>query len=268
MGKCLSIFLLLIWAGGCASGAPFDHSHALFGKVLRQFNQGGLVNYAALKAAPEDLDAYLKNLSSVSKSEFNQWHKGQQIAFLLNLYNASVLKLVCSHYPVATLAEIGGTDNHPEQMRVAKLFGRKLSLQAIRDDMLRSNYPEPRIHFALVRGTLGSPMLREEPYTPDKLDTQLADQAQRFMSNPAKNRIDLGGHVIYLSPIFQWYAEDFEKGSGSLRKYIAQFFPPPVRQELGKSKFEIQYTEYDASLNDQHPARPKESARVSGRAAQ
>lgn len=262
MSKCLALILALVWTSGCASGAAFDHSHTLYAKVLKQFSRGGLVDYAGLKTSSGDLDAYLNGLGSVSKSEFNQWHKGQQIAFLLNVYNASVLKLVSGSYPVRQGDETGESGVVSMKSRQVRLFGKKVSLDLIQNQMLRTEYPEPRIHFALAPGSLGSPMLREEPYVPDRLDVQLAEQARRFMSNPAKNRIDPREHVIYLSPIFKWYAGDFEKVSGSIVKYISQFFPPPVRGELTKSKFEIRYTDYDWALNDANPAPAKEAAQL------
>jgi hypothetical protein len=249
MGKWLIIFLVTFCTGGCSSGAAFDHSHSGLSKVLTQVNQGGLVDYATLKSAPGALNAYLDELAVVSKPDFESWNKSQQIAFLINLYNASVLKAVAGSYPVSDIRKLGGPGKGAGEVQTARLFNKKVTLDSI-SQMLRRDFPEPRIHFALVPASLGGPPLRAEAYTPDKLDTQLADQARRFMSNPAKNRVDLQQRRIYLSPIFQWYAADFEKGSGSLLKYIAQYFPPPVQAELRKATFDIRYTDYDWALND------------------
>jgi hypothetical protein len=256
MCKWLRIFLLMLWMGGCSSGAPFDHAHSQYGKVLRQITQGGLVDYAALKSTPRDLAAYLDEAFAVSKSEFEKWNKAQQIAFLINLYNASILKVVSESYPISDIRKLGTAKKGFGETQNTRLFKRRTTLDSI-SQMLRNDYPEARIHFALVPGTLGGPPLRGEPYTADNLDFQLADQGRRFMSNPAKNRIDLQQHTIYLSPIFEWYPADFEKGSGSLVRYIAQYFPPPVQEELKKAKFEIRYTDYNWTLNDAKASQPK-----------
>ncbi|MDB6033164.1 MAG: hypothetical protein JWM16_3502 [Verrucomicrobiales bacterium] len=249
MGKWLVIFWITLWTSGCSSGAPFDHSHTHYAKVLQQINKGGLVDYAALKTSPQELNAYLDQVSAVSKSDFEKWNKAEQIAFLVNLYNASVLKTVAENYPIADIRKFGNGKKGAGEVQTTRLFKKKIPLDSI-SLMLRSDYPEPRIHFALVPASLGGPALRTEPYTADKLDSQLADQARRFMSSPAKNRIDLQQHVIYLSSIFKWYPADFEKGSGSLLRYVAQFYPPPVQEELRKTAFDIRYTEYNWALND------------------
>jgi len=36
----------------------------------------------------------------VPESEFARWNQSQQIAFLINLYNAATLRLIIDHYPV------------------------------------------------------------------------------------------------------------------------------------------------------------------------
>jgi hypothetical protein len=256
MGKWFLVVWMMLWAGGCSSGASFDHSHAQYGKVLRQINKGGLIDYAALKSAPGDLNAYLNEASAISKSDFEQWNKAQQIAFLINLYNASMLKVVTDNYPITDIRKLGITKKGAGEVQTTRLFKKKVTLDWI-SQMLRTDYPEPRVHFALVPASLGGPALREEPYMADKLDSQLADQGRRFMSSPAKNRIDLQQHAIYLSPIFKWYAADFEKGSGSLLRFIAQFYPPPVQEELKKGGFETRFTDYDWTLNDAKSLRPK-----------
>jgi hypothetical protein len=243
---------LLLWLAVCGQAADFDQSHALFGKVLAQSNQGGLVDYAGLKAAPRELKSYLDQLGSVSKADFQKWNLSQQIAFLINLYNASALKLVVDNYPVSSIKTIGGAKG-PGEQPVAKLFGGKVTLNKIEHDMLRANYPEPRIHFALSCAALGCPALRGEPYTADKLDAQLAEQARIFLSNPSKNRVDLQQQTLFLSPIFKWYAGDFQRNSNSVQRYVSQFFPRPVQEELRKGEFKIEYTEYNWGLNDSNP---------------
>lgn len=78
------------------------------------------------------------------------------------------------------------------------------------------------------------------------------DQARQFLANRNKNRADQTAHVIYLSPIFKWYAGDFEKSAGSVLKFIKPFWPDSERAELekaGSDNFQIEYTDYDWSLN-------------------
>ncbi len=250
----LKITLLItgVWLalGGTAAGAEFDHFHALYGKVLRQFVTNGLVDYAALKKQPQDLNAYLDKLAAVSETQFNAWSQSEQIAFLVNLYNAATLKLIIDHYPIESIRKIGWLLKGPWDQEVVRLFGNKTTLDHVEHGLLRKKYNEPRIHFALVCAALGCPPLRQEPYLASSLDAQLKEQGAQFISNESKNRVDLKKRTVYLSPIFKWFNQDFEKKSGSVVKFVAPYFSGEAREALLKGGFRIRYTDYDWSLND------------------
>jgi hypothetical protein len=242
---------VLLCAGRADTDAPaFDHSHDRFNVVLNEFLKDGLVDYAALRADPATLDSYLGQLSAVTRRAFGGWNQKQQIAFLLNAYNACTLKLIIDHYPVKSIKEIGWLFKGPWDQEVVHLFGDTLTLDAVEHEMLRQDYTEPRVHFALVCAALGCPPLRPEAYTADKLDAQLDDQGRKFMAMASKNRVDVRHHVVYLSPIFRWFRGDFEKESGSVLNFITPYLPENVRAELKQRRFRIKYTDYDWSLND------------------
>ena len=68
----LNVFLSfsLVFFSQIAQAAEFDHSHALFDKVLKRFVKDGLVDYAALKADTADLEHYLAGLEAVRSNCF------------------------------------------------------------------------------------------------------------------------------------------------------------------------------------------------------
>lgn len=84
-----------------------------------------------------------------------------------------------------------------------------------------------------------------------KKHEQLDDQGRVFFGQAQKNRVDAGARTIYLSPIFKWFSDDFEKKSGSVLKFVEPYLPEKDRQALAKGGFKIKYTDYDWSLNDQ-----------------
>jgi len=233
-----------------ASAADFDQSHRLFDKVLKAHVKNGLVDYTALKAGRADLDTYLDQVAAVPESEFARWNQSQQIAFLINLYNAATLRLIIDHYPVKSIKDIGGVFSSPWKQKVVRLWGATTTLDDLEHGILRKRYAEPRIHFALVCAALSCPPLREEAYTGAALDSQLDDQGRRFLGDPQKNRIDAPNHVAYLSSIFHWYGGDFEKKSGSVLAFIQIYFPKDAQAELARGDFKIQYLDYNWSLND------------------
>lgn len=249
-----SALLYAILALGSISGIEaqpdFDHSHRLYGEVLARFVRRGLVDYGKLKSKRRSLDLYLEQLASVSEEKFRYWKREEQLAFLLNLYNAATLRLIIDHYPVHSIKEIRRFFKGPWDQKVVRFLDREITLNALEHKILRPEYKGPRIHFALVCAALGCPPLREEPYLPAHLERQLEDQGRRFFSESRKNRLSPEEGVVYLSPIFRWYEEDFIKDSGSVIFFVRHYFFPEASRGMELHRYEVRYTEYDWSLND------------------
>lgn len=238
-----------------ATAAEFDASHTAFDRVLKQRVHDGAVDYAGLKADPAPLAAYLDQLARVSEDDFEGWSDQAQLAFLINLYNATTLQLIVEHYPLKSIRSIGWLPGSAWKQQVVRLFGRTISLDDLEHGMIRPDYHEPRAHFALVCGARGCPPLRGEAFVGDRLGAQLEEQGRIFFRQSQKNRIDPTARVIYLSPIFKWFHEDFEGRAGSVVKFVAPYFPETIGPASDIGTFEIRYTDYDWSLNDQAPRR-------------
>ena len=235
-----------------AHAAEFDHTHAALDRVLKTYVKNERVDYAALKANPQDLDAWLKSAGAVTEADFNRWTQPQQLAFLINLYNAATLRLILDHYPIQSIKDIGNVFKGPWKQEVVSLHGKKVTLDYLEHGVLRKKYAEPRVHFAIVCAAKGCPSLRAEAFVADKLNEQLDGQGRVFLGTKAKNRWDAKGGVLYLSPIFKWFSEDFEKKSGSVVKFVTPFFPPEDQKAIAAARSpELRFTDYDWSLNSQ-----------------
>ena len=234
-----------------ASAAAFDHSHDLLDKVLKQrVDKDAQVDYRALKRDRTDLDAWLKNAEAVSERDFNSWTEPQQLAFLINLYNAGTLRMIVDNYPIESIKKIGSLFKGPWDQKVVRLFGETVTLGHIEHDILRKKYNEPAIHFVIVCAAKGCPPLRAEAYTSDKLKAQLDDQGRVFLAQRDKNRVDLANRTLHLSPIFKWFDGDFEKKAGTGQSFIPGYLQEGYRSHLNAGKFKIRYTDYDWSLNE------------------
>ena len=227
------------------SAISLEESNQLYENVLKLHVKDGLVDYAGIKSNPKDLDNYLSKTSLVTKEEFNNWNKDEQLAFLINLYNAQTLDLVADNYPVKSIKDIASDKGGPWEQPVVSLFGERISLNALEHEVIRPNYPDARVHFALVCAALGCPVLINTPYQADILEKQLSEQTKVFMTDKNKNSIDTNKQVLQLSPIFDWFKEDFIKQSGSLIAFVNPYF-----NNQANTKYKIEYTNYDWSLND------------------
>ena len=68
-------------------------------------------------------------------------------------------------------------------------------------------------------------MLREEAYRGVDLETQLEEQARRFLSDRSRNRTRNGR--LEVSKIFDWFKEDFEPRDQYFLKYAGILGLPP-----------------------------------------
>lgn len=252
--RAVAVLMVILTSITGLHAAEFDQSHSALDAVLKKYVNNGRVNYRGLKAHREALDGYLDHLASVPKSEFAKWNQKEQLAFLINAYNAFTLRLIIDHYPVKSIKDIGTVLHGPWEQPIVRLFGTTTTLDFVEHKLLRKDYDDPRIHFALVCAAKSCPPLRSEAYQTSRLDEQLDDQGRKFLADPSKNHVDPSERVIYLSPIFKWYARDFEKKASSVQQFMKPFWPEPVRKELEQADFKIRYTEYGWSLNEEAPS--------------
>lgn len=230
---------------GSQATMKFDH-HRLDALLRRFVDPDGLVDYGGLRRAQSDLDAYLTSLADASLDRLG---RDGRLALLLNAYNAFTLRLILDHYPIGSILDIPVARRW--SARRWRLAGRTVSLDEIENELIRPNFKEPRIHFALVCAAKGCPRLRAEAYVPDRLEEQLADQARFLHSSDRWFRFDPVRRRVELTQIYQWYASDFEQAAGSVLSFVSMFVPAVQRQLSAAVRLEIGYLPYDWGLNTQ-----------------
>jgi hypothetical protein len=268
----LGVFLTVMLVA-CSAFAELDHRHDAWGVLLKKhvvLIEGGKasqVRYDGFQKDRAALKAYLDQLGKVRSTEFKGWSKNQQLAFLINAYNAATIEKVLTRYPnIHSIWDFGKLFGNPFKDRFIRLFDNEMSLDNIEQDMLRADgvYDDPRIHFALNCASIGCPMLREEPYTAERIDAQLESQTVRFLSDHSRNRFNSESKVLEVSKIFDsspWYGGDFRrgwKGYTSLEAFFARYAnvladKPDDQQLIRSRKVAIRHLEYDWKLNAARP---------------
>lgn len=258
----------LLLAGAAVAGAPVvTHAaaaaqsgtvdHSAFDALLRAHVRNGLVDYDAFKTSAE-FRQYLARLAATDPAALG---RAERLALWINAYNAYTIQLVNAHGERASIRNINKSFGFvkaygPWKEKLAVVGGRAYGLDEIEQDVVRKQFREPRIHFALVCAAMGCPPLRSEAYTGARLDAQLDDQARAFLlRSPAKNRVDADGRTVYLSPIFvefRDYINDFGGSEAAVGRYVARYFPAgPERALLEGGGFKVVKTAYDWKLNSQ-----------------
>ncbi len=239
--------------GGGSCDGGFDHDHATWTGVLERYVRGREVSYSGLRSGGRDeLDHYLRALEGVCRDQYAGWSGRQKLAFWINVYNAYTVKLVLDHGPIDSIMEIGSKRGAAFDQRFIpfeRLRGKRLSLNDVENRIIRREFREPRIHFAVNCASVSCPRLREEAYTASKLDRQLESQTRAYIRNPEMNRYDAGSNTLYLSRIFQWYEEDFTRGEGTVAGFVARYLGGEAAEAIKTRSPEVEYLEYDWSLN-------------------
>ncbi|MEP3388038.1 MAG: DUF547 domain-containing protein [Reichenbachiella sp.] len=233
------------------STAPFlikaQPSHDNFDILLKKHvNTQGGVNYKAFKSDEQKLNTYLDVMKQNSPT--NSWNDNEKLTYWINVYNALTIQLILKYYPVKSIKDIGSSIqipyvNTPWDIKCFEIDGEELSLNNIEHGIIRKDFEEPRIHFALVCAAVSCPKLLNEAYEANRLDVQLTAQTKSFLANTSKNKISTDR--LELSKIFNWYGGDFRK-NGTLVDFLNQY----TTVEIDK-KAKTSFMDYDWALNEQ-----------------
>ncbi len=238
---------------------PLDYGD--YNDLLKTYvSPTGLVDYGALQAQPAVLESFVAKLGAVSPAAYDSWSEADQIAFLINAYNALTLQSIIAQNPLKqSIRDIPGVWNFKQH----RLLGQGLTLDAIEHDILRRQFSEPRIHAALVCAAISCPPLRQEAFTGGDLNAQLDDQVQRWLTSPHGLQIDRDQNRVAISAIFKWFGEDWEaqyaapdQFTGSPRErgalnFISSYLSPGDRAYLAAGDYRLSYLDYDWALNQQ-----------------
>lgn len=247
---------------GLSANAAFDNSawDSLLKKNVIELKggQASQVNYAGMQRDHALLRSYLNATSQVSQAEFDRWSKNEQLAFLINAYNAWTVELILTRYPnIDSIKDIGSLLSSPWKKDFIPMLGKTRSLDDIEQGLIRGSgrYHEPRIHFAVNCASIGCPALRREAYDSEHLNAQLEQATQSFLQDRTRNY--LKGKTLYVSKIFNWYHDDFEKGwreTNNVEQFFGLYAQPlglntTQTEALKQGQINIDFLPYDWRLN-------------------
>lgn len=222
---------------------PGAFPHATLSKLLAtHVDEQGRVDYRGLRQNRRELERYLVAIAETSPHRAPSMFPSREdaLAYWLNGYNAYVLYAITARPGLRSVGDVK-TDffylqRHP--------FGdEELSLYHVEKDVIRGEFADPRIHFALNCASAGCPKLPREAFVPARLEEQLARETRKFCADVQNVRRN--GTAVEMSQIFEWYAEDFAKDGGPL-----EFCRKWGREDLPAGAA-VTFIPYDWALNAQ-----------------
>lgn len=217
-----------------AEAAP-QMEHAIWDELLRNHvSADGSVDYKALKGKEDKLDKYLQKLSNNPPESGDS--RNYVMSYWINAYNAFTVKKILQNYPVKSIKNISG--GNVWDVKWIEIGGEKYSLNQIENEILRKEYKDARIHFAVNCAAISCPPLLNQAYKEGNLERLLERQTKSFIQNDRFNTIT--PDKIEVSKVFDWYGEDF----GNVADYVNRYTDVSVSSDA-----KVKFKNYDWGLN-------------------
>lgn len=230
-----------------------QYDHRSWDALLQKYvDQNGDVDYASWQTNPQDraiLLNYLQGMNSIDSSLNSSIES--QMAFWINAYNALTVEGILQLYPTRSIKDHAPDANGFNIWDDFKMpvGGAEYSLNEIEHNILRK-LGDPRIHFAIVCASKSCPQLSQRAYFPSTLDQHLNYSSSLFFHTPGKFSYDAPRGSIGLSPIIDWFGEDFGGNDQARLQYLSQFMPADAARLATSGSATISYLEYDWGLNE------------------
>jgi len=246
----VSIFIVVGLVPGASAGT-FDHSN--FDQVLKAYvDDKGLIDYNGIAEAPR----FHEYMQSLKTAKVEKLSKDGQLAFWINAYNAVTIDKVIKWRPKKSVREtfIPGvwTSTDFYTTREHTVAGNRMSPDDIEHEILRKRFNDPRIHFAIVCASSGCPPQPRFAYTAENVQSMLDHETRKYLQSERGTRIDKAANTLYLSKIFDWFADDFIKHSGSVTEFIKPYVNSEVLSLLEQNP-KFSYLDYSWALNAKAP---------------
>jgi len=235
------------------SDGAFD---ALLAKYVKPSADGvNRVDYARWQASARDMASLHDYISHRAALTPSKMPRNDAFAFWVNLYNAVTLKVVLDRYPVSSIRDIkseGLFDPKayigPWRTKRVTVEGQSYSLDDIENDILRSGFKDPRLHYAINCASYGCPNLRAKGWTGANLDADLEMAARDFINHPRGVTV-LPGNRLRVSSIYKWFNADFGGSDAGVLAHLRKYAGPALAAAL-TSQPAITEDAYDWSLDD------------------
>lgn len=236
--------------GTSSSDAP-KHWSALLSRISSTSG----VDYKTLRENRSILDNYMSWLATHGphSEHYSIREEKRKIVFYANAYNAAVLFAVLEHWPISSVKEVdsGWFTQENVGFFLGQLFvvdGGEMSLFHLEQDLLLSQFQDPRIHAMLNCASIGCPPVR---YWYKK---NLNQQLEKHWSAFIQNNVRKNGTRWEASELFFWYERDLVGWSDAenLCAYLAPYLNAQAKDWMERQSKDCTLSSfpYDWALND------------------
>ena len=215
-----------------------------YDSLLQKYASATGVDYKSWHHSKPDLAKLQSVVEGIGRENLQGQSRDAQLAFYLNAYNAWILHKILESYPTKGPGG-GGFIGRTRFFRSRSILvaGQTSSFHLLENDIIRPQFSEPRIHFALNCASRSCPPLHNRAFEEGTLDTTLNHLTKAFINQNPLGIRSAGEKAIEVSEIFKWYRSDFET-KGTVLDYINRF-----RESRFPAGTQIRYQDYQWTLN-------------------
>ena len=203
-------------------------NYALYDSLLQKYvSSNGAVKYKALQAERAILDSVVAQFQAVAPQK--EWSKNERLAYWINAYNLFTVQLIVNNYPVKKITNLDGGKTW--DVKRIEIEGKKYSLNQIENEILRPQFKDARIHFAINCAAESCPPLHNVQSLLDK-------RTRKFIRSSANTLTESN---IKISKIFDWYAADF----GDIVTFLNKYASVKIKTDA-----KVEYKDYIWNINE------------------
>ena len=219
----LLLFAAMTLASHGQTEAPASSWIDRYDSLVKKYVSLAGVNYKKWKADAADMKQLGDVMEAIGQEVLTGKSREERLAFYLNAYNAHILQRILQDYP--TDGPGGGGlfgRNRFFKAKILGVAGQITSFDLLENEIIRPQFEEPRIHFALNCASASCPPLHPQAFRAATLDATLTALTKAFVTSNPEGVKNVGWKKVSVSKIFDWYGDDFEAAGGVL-SFINQY---------------------------------------------
>ena len=163
--------------------------------------------------------------------------KNEQLAYWLNLHNATLFEQLARRYPISKLKSLRkGRKNKPSlwDEKLLTVEGVALSLNDIQNNILIRHWNSPMVLYGFYQGAVGGPSLSNNAFTGENVHGILESKAEEFVNSHRGVKVWHGAARVSL--LYEWGKAAFPDWESDLASHLAQITTGPRQAELMSAK--------------------------------
>tara|TARA_R110000868_G_scaffold158190_3_gene386127 strand:+ start:8917 stop:10104 length:1188 start_codon:yes stop_codon:yes gene_type:complete len=158
-----------------------------------------------------------------SRIDFSDLNSDEQLAYWLNLYNATVIEQIAGRYPESRInrTRAMGSSQSLFEAQILNVDGVPLSLNDIQQRIVFAQWDDPRVMYGFHNGSIGGPNIRRDAFNGSTVWRQLDSNATDFINS--LRGVELSDDSLRVSQLYETARPLFPDFDTDLRAHLTHY---------------------------------------------